>query len=89
MSAVGEQRFRTVGAVIAGVLAIGAVTVGIAHAYYGGDRGKLVSQGMVSAPIDWVPSGGFTPPSAVNTQPKIVKPKASKPQRPNWTGKMA
>src|SRR5260221_5600088 len=79
VTAAGEQRFRTVAAVVAGVLAIGAVTVGIAHAYYGGDRSTLVSQGMVSAPIDWVPAGGFTSPSAVNTQQKIVKQNASKP----------
>jgi murein DD-endopeptidase MepM/ murein hydrolase activator NlpD len=79
VSTAGEQRFRTVAAVVAGVFAIGAVTVGIAHAYYGGDRSKLVSQGMVSAPIDWVPAGGFTPPSAVNAKPKAVKQKASTP----------
>jgi murein DD-endopeptidase MepM/ murein hydrolase activator NlpD len=79
VSTAQEQRFRTVAAVVAGVFAIGAVTVGIAHAYYGGDRSKLVSQGMVSAPIDWVPAGGFTPPSAVNTNQKVVKQKPSKP----------
>ncbi len=79
MTTAGEQRFRTIAAVIAGVLAIGAVTVGIAHAYYGVDRSTLVSQGMVSAPIDWVPAEGFTPPSAVNVQRTTAKQKASKP----------
>ena len=78
MSTAQEQRFRTVAAVIAGALAIGAVTVGIAHAYYGGDRSKLVSQGMVSAPVDWVPAGGFTPPSALTAKPTAAK-KAAKP----------
>ena len=79
MKTAEEQRFRTVAAVVAGVLVIGVVTVGIAHAYYGGDRTKVISQGMVSAPVDWVPSGGFTPPSAVNVQPRVAKQTASQP----------
>jgi murein DD-endopeptidase MepM/ murein hydrolase activator NlpD len=78
----GEQRFRTVAAVIAGVLAIGAVTVGIAHAYYGGEHSTAVSQGMVSAPVDWVPSPNFSSAAASskqNVQPKTSRQKAAKP----------
>jgi murein DD-endopeptidase MepM/ murein hydrolase activator NlpD len=78
----GQQRFRTVAAVVAGVLAIGMVTVGIAHAYYGGERSQLVSQGMVNAPVDWVPtpdSSSTAALSAQKTQPKTSRQRAMKP----------
>jgi murein DD-endopeptidase MepM/ murein hydrolase activator NlpD len=60
MSRAGEQRFRTVAAMVAGVFVVGAVTVGIAHAYYGGERTTLISQGYVRAPVDWIPTETFT-----------------------------
>ena len=78
MSRKSEQRFRTVAAVVAGVLAIIAVTIGIAHAYYGGDRAALVSQGMVSAPVDWVPTPNLGGSVRVAAAPK-AKAKATKP----------
>lgn len=55
MSNTTQLRLRTITAIVAGVTAIIAVTVGIAHAYYGGDHAVIASQGMVSAPVDWVP----------------------------------
>lgn len=79
MSHAGEQRFRTVAAMVAGVFVVGAVTVGIAHAYYGGDRSAGISQGYVRAPVDWVPAETFTAAAAARARTATKTQKASKP----------
>ena len=73
MSRAGEQRFRTVAAMVAGVFVVGVVTVGIAHAYYGGERSTQMSQGYVRAPVDWVPAETFTAAAAVRTRTTTTK----------------
>ncbi|MGZ4190534.1 MAG: M23 family metallopeptidase [Actinomycetota bacterium] len=85
MSIASEQRFRTVTAIAAGVTVIIAVTVGIAHAYYGGDGTTVVSQGMVSAPVDWVPVPNLTPASSTKTvrKPATTKRAVYIPALPN------
>ncbi|TMK84074.1 MAG: M23 family metallopeptidase [Actinobacteria bacterium] len=75
MSYARDQRFRTVAAMVAGVFVVGAVTVGIAHAYYGGERATLISQGsVVRAPVDWVPTETFTTTATTQTGTRPQKP---------------
>ncbi|HJT37196.1 MAG TPA: M23 family metallopeptidase [Actinomycetota bacterium] len=68
MSRAADQRFRTVAAMVAGVFVVGAVTVGIAHAYYGGERAQSISAGYVRAPVDWVPAQTFTAAAAARAR---------------------
>jgi murein DD-endopeptidase MepM/ murein hydrolase activator NlpD len=64
---------------VAGVFVVGAVTVGIAHAYYGGDRTAAISQGYVRAPVDWVPAQTFTAAAAARARAQTQT--AAKPQQ--------
>ncbi len=65
---------------VAAVLVVGVVTVGIAHAYYGGERATQVSQGYVRAPADWVPAQTFTAAAAARARSATAKnQKESKP----------
>jgi murein DD-endopeptidase MepM/ murein hydrolase activator NlpD len=61
-----------VAAIVAGVISIGAVTVGVAHAYYGSERATALTS--VRAPIDWVPAPALG--SVSRTTPKV------QPKRP-------
>ena len=80
MSDAREQRFRTVAAMVAAVFVVGVVTVGIAHAYYGGERSAHISSGYVRAPVDWVPAETFTAAAAARARTTTSKTqKASKP----------
>src|SRR2546421_11206470 len=80
MSDAREQRFRTVAAMVAAVFVVGVVTVGIAHAYYGGERSAHISSGYVRAPVDWVPAETFTAAAAARARTTTATTqKASKP----------
>jgi len=77
-----EQRFRTVAAMVAGVFVVGAVTVGIAHAYYGSERSGQVSQGYVRAPVDWMPAETFTAAAAARARTATATANTQKASKP-------